>query len=309
MKLSIFNKILNKMSLINFDLIFTDLNRNNEIIINTINEYQKSNHFYFIPMVYIIENLNFLEEEIQLNTFDYLLKPLCSQDILKKINFYKNNRIDENFENYKMSIKGRLIKTLEHQWKQPLNYISTNILNLGIKSELNKLKTSDIESISNNIESSLNQISQTMSNFNYCFDSSNMKSIFCAKDAFLCILEFILPKAKKNNINLNTLSFLDEIQIVNYKNDFSLTIMLLINIFIEFAISNKDSENKTIIISSENNNGYITFSINCHKELMNSSILNNFNLELFVIKNLLRKMEVNYKIFTKNNHRFLELLL
>jgi len=145
---------------IHFDFVFIDIIDKNDLDIDLIRKYNKYSSILYVPIVLFFksEDMPILIEEIRNDNFDYLIHPISTDDILVKITQRLMSKNKTQVENKKMILKGNLLTKLEHQWKQPLNLISTNLLNLEIKSELGKLEHNTIQKINNNIESALMKI-------------------------------------------------------------------------------------------------------------------------------------------------------
>jgi len=200
---------------------------------------------------------------------------------------------DNSFENCKMILKGNLLNKLEHQWKQPLNLISTILLNMEIKSELDKLKHNDVKKLSENIESAIMKISNNISLLNRCFQSSSNKTPFSIKSVVEKNLNLLLYKIKQNNIELKIDSKTLNIEINNYENDVALNIMLFLYILVELSIKGK--EKSIITLSCEKSEGDTNLCISLNKYFSFSSILEYYDIEFFLIENILAKTAMTYE--------------
>lgn len=307
-----YSRNLETLDLIAYDFIFIELLGSKKRVVNYIGKCQEQNISSFISVIYIFENINInsLIKDIRLDKFDYLIKPFESKDILKKINLHNKNRPNTMLDNYKMIVKGKLLKPLEHQWKQPLNLIATNLLSLEIKSELSKLSHSDIETANEKVDFAINRISNSLSNLNECFDTSHTKSYFKINNAYERILEFILPQTIKHNIELKEIDKKNDIEVFSYQNEFSLNILILLHTFIQWLIDSKTSEKEILIdFSYEQEGEKIHMNIAFNEILPLYSISNKYNLEFIVIKELLKKIGLVYKSSINDENTLIKITL
>lgn len=307
-----YTKNLEKIDFVSLDFIFIELLGKEKRKINYIKKCQTQNISSFVNIIYIFEdvNLNTLIKGLRLEKFDYLIKPLESNDVLSKINLYSKERIKTLYENYKMIVKGKLLRPLEHQWKQPLNLIATNLVNLEIKSELSKLEHDDVTETNNKIEQAIGTISNTLTNLNDCFKDSFEKNEFNANIAFEKILEFVTPQMMKHNIILNYKRNKEDIRVNNYENEFSLNLLVFLFIFTHWLIDAKEESKKVFIdfsyfVEDKTTSVNIKFS----EELPMYQIYNKFDLEFFVVKELLKRLGLVYKSSTVDNVTLVKLIL
>ena len=293
-----YSRSLNKIDFITFDFIFIEILGTEKRKINYIKKCQEQNISFFVNVIYIFDHINLdsLVKETRLDNFDYILKPLESIHILEKINSYSNRKTALAFDDFKMIVKGKLLRPLEHQWKQPLNLIATNLLNLEVKSELSKLTKEDVNLANEKIEFALNKISTTLSNLNNCFKDSECKTVFSIQDSYDKVLEFVAPQMLKHNISLNQKDSLEDIKVSNYENEFSLNILMFLYVFIQWIADEYENKEQLLIEFSyaqakDNTDLFLTFNDN----LPLYEIINKFSFEFLVIKELLKRVGLNYE--------------
>ncbi len=307
-----YTKNLEKIDFVSLDFIFIELLGKEKRKINYIKNCQTQNISSFVNIIYIFEdvNLNTLIKGLRLEKFDYLIKPLESNDVLSKINLYSEERIQTLYESYKMIVKGKLLRPLEHQWKQPLNLIATNLVNLEIKSELSKLDHEDITLTNNKIEKAIATISNTLTNLNDCFKNSVSKNEFNVNSAFEKILEFVTPQMMKHNIVLNYKKNEKNIRVNNYENEFSLSLLVFLFIFTHWLIDSKEETQKVFIdFFYVEGNEKTVINIKFSEELPMYQIYNKFDLEFFVVKELLKRLGFIYQSTTIDNMTLVKLIL
>lgn len=289
-----YNKNINFIDFVKFDFVFIELIGEDKNKIESIKKLQKEKILNLINLIYVFEeiNLNLLIKNMNFVKFDCIFKPLLADNIQEKIKLYENKKTNSFFEDYKMIVKGKLLRPLEHQWKQPLNLISTSLVNLELKSELSRLSKQDINITSEKIEFAVTKISNTLSNLNECFKNSQSKTPFTVKEIYERILEFLTPQTMKYNINLNIKEDLEEFSIENYENEFALNLLVLLYAFIQWIIENKDkNEQFDIDFSYDNKDIFIGFS----DALPLYEIYTKYTYEFLCIKTLLKKLELAYE--------------
>jgi len=297
---------------VHFDFIFIDIIDKNDFDMDLIRKYKKYSSILFVPIVLIFKrnDISVLIDKIRNENFDYLVHPISTDDILIKITQSLMSKNEMDVENKKMILKGHLLNKLEHQWKQPLNLISTNLLNLEIKSELGKLEHHTIQQINNNIESALMKISNNISLVNKCFQSSKNKTNFSITDAIEKNLNLLIYRLTQNNIKLERVPKNLDIKINNYENEFSLNIMLILYLFIECSNKEKNENDDVIIeISCEKNDKNSSLNISLNRCFPLSFLIEFYNIEISLIKNLFIKTGVEYFFSEKEKNTHFQISL
>jgi len=272
---------LNRINFINFDFLLIEENSNE------------------IEKLRDIQKLSFIFKTI------YIQKTFTSNDILEKINNYKDEYSSFLFDDYKMILKGKLLKPLEHQWKQPLNLIATNLLNLEIKSELSKLTKEDVDKTNEKIEYALSKVSKSLSNMNNVFSNSSEKSEFIIDDCFEKILEFIYPQMQKHNISLKKSDSLKSQTFYSFENEFCLLLLNIIYIFVQDLIEIQ-TNNKKFEISMSCEENKIKISLN--KELSQLDLIKKYSFEFLVVKYLINKLSLPYEMIWDKERTIVELI-
>lgn len=172
---------------------------------------------------------------------DYITKPFSNQEVLARVSNHLNlseymeylQQINEEkerlmFQQSKMAQMGELIGNIAHQWKQPISVVIMIINNiksdlaLGLKTQI-KDEMDQIEDIQN----TMNFLSQTIDDFQSFFSPSKKKMVFNAYEAI-----------EKNKIILKTTFKHREIQIIEdvkgveiegYLNEFAQALMIILN--------------------------------------------------------------------------------
>jgi signal transduction histidine kinase len=138
------------------------------------------------------------KHEVLINNI--LITSLIIMIILLFISFYISSIIEKMFHEYKINIKkemnnnikkerlliqqskmatmGEMIANIAHQWKQPLSTISTVSTGIKIQKEMNCLQKNDIIVGMENINNSIQYLSQTIEDFRNFFKPDKIKINF-----------------------------------------------------------------------------------------------------------------------------------
>ena len=167
--------------------------------------------------------------------------------ILLIISFFISKIIEKMFNNYKIGIKKEMDNTLEkerlliqqskmavmgemigniaHQWKQPLSTISTISTGIKFQNEMNCLNDHDITLGMDNINGSVQYLSQTIDDFRNFFKPNKTKTNFNILDALENTIKLMGSQFKNNNIEL--IKNINNAELYGYYNEL---LQVLINI-------------------------------------------------------------------------------
>ena len=178
----------NSISLIILDLIMPDIDgyKACEII--------KSNKdFKEIPIIFATSKTDeeSLEKAFKVGGVDYITKPVRQLELLARINThleinnqknelkFKNKQIEEYLKQQtKMAMMGQMITNIVHQWRQPLNYLTTSASSLIIKNDMKMLKEEDIDEAMKTMLNKVNFLSETIDTFrNFIHDDKESVDI------------------------------------------------------------------------------------------------------------------------------------
>ena len=172
------------------------------------------------------------------------------------------------FEQSKMADMARMMSNIAHQWRQPLSVISTAAGSIKLKQMLQKLDEKSLESSIQSINNSVSHLSNTIDIFTSVVNTeSNYKEVLL-QDSITNTLNIYTNTCENKNISLiNNINLTAPIKITLDEGALSQVIINIINNAIDIIIereiekpeiiSNLVFEEKTIIISIEDNAGGI----------------------------------------------------
>lgn len=226
---------------------------------------------------------------------------------MDSLNTLQHNLKNDDYENLKMCLKGHLLKSLEHQWKQPLNYISTNLLNLEINAELNKLNLDAVNTFNKNVEQAIQTLSNHISFYNKLFNTSKGKSSFTLNTIFDNYMHIVEHKIRNNDIKLEYNNITQSPRTLhNYENELALKIILLLYIFSDFLIKS-ELKNITIELKQQNKEKYCELIFHINTDMEEKILIDNYNLHWSVIKSLLERCSTKISYETMNNNTLITL--
>ena len=165
-----------------------------------------------------------------------LLSSYISRIVFNKFNEYKQDidkEIDKTIEKEKllvqqskMAIMGEMIGNIAHQWKQPLNLISTSNSLIKLNREFDNFSTPEqIDEAIENINNSVNHLATTIDDFRNFFKPNKIKSVFKIKEIFAKAFKLLNAQVKNNSIEIVT--DIKDIEVYGFENEL---LQVLINI-------------------------------------------------------------------------------
>ncbi|RXJ87096.1 histidine kinase [Arcobacter sp. CECT 8985] len=162
----------------------------------------------------------------------------------------------------KLASMGEMIMNIAHQWRQPLTVVSSNLVLLELLDEKNKLTKDKLITKIHESQNQIDFMSKTIDDFRNFFKPNKNKEKFYISSAIETTLSLVKVTYKKNQIEI--IKNIDEnIEIINYKNEFSQVILNLLNNCNDAFISNEIANPKiNISVFKKNNQVVITISDN-----------------------------------------------
>jgi len=135
---------------------------------------------------------------------------------------------------------GEMISMIAHQWRQPLNAISTASIKLNLKEEMGTLSHEDFIKTMNFIQDMTQNMSQTINDFMNLSQTNKQKELCNLDDVFQEVQSLISTELNVKNITLEIINESNS-EILTYKKE-------LEHVLINLLINARDAfENKNII--------------------------------------------------------------
>jgi signal transduction histidine kinase len=144
------------------------------------------------------------------------------------------NEVDKNrknqerlFEQAKLASMGEMIGNIAHQWRQPLNMISTGVTGLQMKKQLDSLNDEDFFNTCSVINDNAQYLSKTIDDFKHFIKGDRQKTRFDLNDNIESFLHLVEGSIKNHDITIIK-DIEDDILIHSYPNEL---IQCFINLF------------------------------------------------------------------------------
>jgi len=119
----------------------------------------------------------------------------------------------------KLAQMGEMIGMIAHQWRQPLNAISAEAINLSIMSELGELKDEELQRSCDFIQKQCQKMSETINSFMDFIKQEKHKKEFVVQNVVKDTISILEAQFKNRNISLEIEELhKEEIKLLGYKN-------------------------------------------------------------------------------------------
>jgi len=119
------------------------------------------------------------------------------RDISKRVNAEGQLR-----QAQKMAAMGEMLGAIAHQWRQPLNTLSTYIASLQSAYYNNKISKAFVDKLVNGADSQVQFMSKTIDDFRHFFKPSKQKAPFDLNTAVDSAAKLLEPQLKQNEVDL-----------------------------------------------------------------------------------------------------------
>ena len=196
-----------------------------------------------------------LEEIIKLESEKRELVDSLQEEVAKQV---EEIRRKDNIlaQQSKMASMGEMIANIAHQWRQPLNVLSTSVINISLKKELEELSDEDLDNCINQNQKVIQDMSQTIDDFRDFFSPDKKKEEFNVQNVVNESSEFIKAALRNNNIKLEIISE-KECSIFGYKNNLKQVILVMLNNAKDAIKSNKIEDGRIFIFLNCDENNLI----------------------------------------------------
>jgi PAS domain S-box-containing protein len=164
----------------------------------------------------------------------------------------------------KMAAMGEMIGNIAHQWRQPLNIVSSYMMRIENRYYDDNLNDEFIEDISDKINSTLQYMSKTIDDFRNFFKPSKERVEFNILSSIEAIVSITMEQLKNNNIELNITTEDKSIKANSYQNEFKQVIINIVNNSKDAILKNREKglvQAGRIDISVKEHMGYVVIEI------------------------------------------------
>jgi PAS domain S-box-containing protein len=158
----------------------------------------------------------------------------------------------------KMAAMGEMIGNIAHQWRQPLNIISTTTTGMKLKIDFGTIDLQEFKNELDTVNHTVQHLSKTIDDFRNFFKSEKEMKQFSIKQCIEKNLKLLEGMFKMNDIQV-VLGHIDDCTIQNYENEFIQAILNILN-NAKDALMNKKSQ-RCIFIDIEQQQNSVVLSI------------------------------------------------
>jgi len=196
-----------------------------------------------------IENIAFKEYVTPYLNLAIVLSDLCALAIENARSHLKTQEVQAQLaQNAKLASMGEMLSAIAHQWRQPLNSLNLNIEMLEEYYEAGQIDEAFIENFIEKNTTTIEFLSQTISDFSDFFRIKKTKESFSIQKAIRSILDIVKVQLSRHNITCNIVG--EDCSYYGLGNELKQVLLNLIN------------NAKDAIIESKQKRGTITLTIN-----------------------------------------------
>ena len=128
----------------------------------------------------------------------------------------------------KLASMGEMIGNIAHQWRQPLNILGTDLMNLEFKHENKQINDEFINSYIEKTQQTIKKMSETIDDFRNFFSPNKEKEQFDIVEVINETLKFLEGTFKNNNISID-MDYLESCYLTGYRNEFIQALLVIFN--------------------------------------------------------------------------------
>lgn len=180
------------------------------------------------------------------------------RDISKRVNAEEQLR-----QAQKMAAMGEMLGTIAHQWRQPLNTLSTYVASIQSAYFNNLISKEFIEKMVSGADSQIQFMSKTIDDFRHFFRPSKQKSPFNLIASINSVIKLMDPLLEQNDITLsvNNLAENEELIVDGYQSEF-------VHVLVNILDNAMDSIKEQSIRGIESNRRFINIAISTPDQLV-----------------------------------------
>ncbi len=154
---------------------------------------------------------------------------------------------------------GEMISNIAHQWRQPLSELSSILMNIKFKHNMDKLDKQTMEQKSKEAEMVLDYMSHTIDDFRNFFMPKKDKEEFYIKDAINSVMTIVSSALEYNNIKVE-IDVNDNLKLNTFINEYEQVLLNIISNAKDVLIQN-NIKNPLIKIYGEEQDGFVILYI------------------------------------------------
>ncbi len=154
-------------------------------------------------------------------------------------------------EQSRYATMGEMLASISHQWKQPLNHISTIFASLQMADETKNLTTQYLNKKTNEANAQIKYMATTIEDFNGFLSAKKEIEDFTLSEICETSIALTNPRIKRLNANIQ-LQIKNEKKYFGYKNGITQIVLIILNNALDALMLN-NIENKIIKISIDEN--------------------------------------------------------
>lgn len=175
-----------------------------------------------------------------------------NKDLDKRINIEikKSRKKDSHILNQSKIIAiGELLNNISHQWRQPLNVITTSATGLKLHKEMNSLDDETFSLLTTSINEQAQYMSKIIETFKqYLSGNENIKRVYCVQDRIDNAIDLIISDFEYNYIKIEKIYVEEKLYIEVGDGQFIQTIINILNNAKDALIKNNSEDNRLIKI-------------------------------------------------------------
>lgn len=185
------------------------------------------------------------------------------------------------YQQSRMAAMGEMLENIAHQWRQPLSVISVAATGLKLKSSFDMLDNDEIDTTMDNINNSVQHLSQTINDFRDFFKSSKKKNQFLINNVFKKTFNLVSSQFKTADIII--IKNIEEVSLFSLENELIQVLINILNNARDELIKTKDQD-KLILIDAVKKENYVEILIKDNAGGIPNDILNNIFESHFTTK-------------------------
>lgn len=223
--------------------------------------------FYVIAFLFAMFLGNRIDRFFQNYRDEVSHKTLELENLNKNLEVRVREEVEKNREKDQFLVQkskfialGEMISNIAHQWRQPLNELSSVMMNIKMRYRKGLLDSEYMQKKGEDIDRLLEFMSQTIDDFRNFFIPDKKMKLFSIKEAVMRVLSIMESSLKDKNIKIN-LKIDKDVKIYGYRSEFEQVILNILS-NAKYALMKNDIKNPEITISLEaENDGVIKLYI------------------------------------------------